>query len=255
MRDVRGRCSLIPGPTHRSRSTSHNTTCLIPVRGRMAILVNRRLISNSRSIGSITGSHIRRCSVRGQSIWVLLDIVDASVLGLALPESALGRPSCVAVVGRGAEGTLFAAVLDETNFDEDGEEEEDQCDNSDRERSLLELACLMQTRQSRETSTSIVHIIIHIRIPGSEGRIHVAAATMRTTSQRPRNIDECSSEAEIDNHPNYAEECDASEKAHQQETQDGVDDCSTRDTLNGSNIGGDVQAMVVECGEEVGEYS
>lgn len=44
---------------------------------------------------------------------------------LALPELAFGGASCVAVVGGGAEGTLFAAVADETIFDEDGEEEED----------------------------------------------------------------------------------------------------------------------------------
>jgi len=252
---MRGRRSLIPGPTHRSRSASHNTTSLVAVRGRMAILVNRRLVSNSRSIGSIAVSHIRRRSVRWQRIWVLLDVVDVSVPRLALPESALRRPGRVAVVGGGAEGTLFAAVLDETDFDEEGEEEEDQCNNSDGERSLLELARLMQARQSRETSTPVVHGIIHIRIPGSEGRVHVAGATMRATPQRPRNVDECSSEAEIDDHPNHAEECDASEKAHERQTQDCVEDCSAGDTLNGFDIGGDVQVMVVECGEEVGEYS
>ncbi len=48
-----------------------------------------------------------------------------TVLGLALPELALRRAGCVAIVWRGAESTLFAAVLDEAVLDEDGEEEED----------------------------------------------------------------------------------------------------------------------------------
>lgn len=62
-----------------------------------------------------------------KGIWVLLASGELSiaVLGLALPELAFGGTGCVAVVGRGAEGALFAAVLNETILDEDGDEEED----------------------------------------------------------------------------------------------------------------------------------
>jgi hypothetical protein len=53
-----------------------------------------------------------------ECIWVLL--IEAGVaLGFALPELALWRAGCVAIVGRGTEGALFAAVTNEAVFDED----------------------------------------------------------------------------------------------------------------------------------------
>jgi len=58
-----------------------------------------------------------------EGIWVLL--VHGVTLLLALPELAFWGAGCVAVVGRGTEGFLLAAVLDEAEFDGDGEEEED----------------------------------------------------------------------------------------------------------------------------------
>lgn len=48
-----------------------------------------------------------------------------AILGLALPELALWGAGGVAVVGGGTECFLFLVVADETEFYEDGEEEED----------------------------------------------------------------------------------------------------------------------------------
>ena len=53
----------------------------------------------------------------GQGIGILL--VHGVALLLALPELALWGAGGVAVVGRGAEGTLLFAVADETVLDED----------------------------------------------------------------------------------------------------------------------------------------
>lgn len=58
-----------------------------------------------------------------QDISVLVGV--SLVLGLALPELALWGTGCVSVVWGGAEGALLAAVLDEEEFEEDGDEEED----------------------------------------------------------------------------------------------------------------------------------
>jgi hypothetical protein len=58
-----------------------------------------------------------------QRVRVLL--VQRVPLLLALPELASWGAGCVAVVGGGPEGALFAAVADEAVLDEDGEEEED----------------------------------------------------------------------------------------------------------------------------------
>jgi hypothetical protein len=59
-----------------------------------------------------------------ERVGVLL-VQGVVALLLALPELAFGGAGGVAVVWRGAESTLFAAVADQPVFDKDGEEEED----------------------------------------------------------------------------------------------------------------------------------
>jgi hypothetical protein len=61
----------------------------------------------------------------GESVGVLFVQGTGVALRLALPEFTLWRARCVAVIGRGAEGALFAAVADKAVFDENGEEKED----------------------------------------------------------------------------------------------------------------------------------
>ena len=94
----------------------------ISIRSSIPILVDRRLTTNSRGISSIALAHISRRGVGWERIGVLVGI--SLVLALALPELALGRAGGVAVVGGGAVGALLAAVLDQEEFEEDGDEEE-----------------------------------------------------------------------------------------------------------------------------------
>ncbi len=98
----------------------------ISISSRVAVLVHDRLIANSGGICSIRGAHISRCGVEWESIGFLsISEFGVTVIGLALPEFALRRAGCVAIVWRWAKSALFAAVLDEAVLDEDGEEEED----------------------------------------------------------------------------------------------------------------------------------
>lgn len=94
-----------------------------------AILVVRGLSHASPADGSrvrgVTSPHIRRRLVRGKYISVLLHIRGVLGFGLALPELPLWRAGCVAVVGGGAEGLLFAVVAHEEELEDGGEEEED----------------------------------------------------------------------------------------------------------------------------------
>jgi hypothetical protein len=97
---------------------SRDTTGLRTIRSSIAILVQWSLArTNSSCISCIRVSHIRRRSVGGEGIGVLL--VHGVALLLALPELALWGAGSVAVVGGGSEGTLLLAVADEAVLDED----------------------------------------------------------------------------------------------------------------------------------------
>jgi hypothetical protein len=97
---------------------SRDTTGLRTIRSSIAILVQRSLApTNGSCISCIRVSHIRRRSVGGEGIGVLL--VHGVALLLALPELALWGAGSVAVVGGGAEGALLLAVADEAVLDED----------------------------------------------------------------------------------------------------------------------------------------
>lgn len=83
------------------------------------LVVRDRLGANSGIIGLVGGSHIGRCAVRWQAIWVTLLVGCKSSTGkssialvvVALPEAAsASRASCVVVRGGGAE-CAFALVM------------------------------------------------------------------------------------------------------------------------------------------------
>lgn len=64
--------------------------------------------------------------MRRKCIWVLLSSLKPCItLALALPEFPLWRPRCVSVVGRRSERTLAAVVAHKSEFDGDGDEEEE----------------------------------------------------------------------------------------------------------------------------------
>ena len=81
----------------------------------VAIFVVDRLLTNSRSVRSVAGSHIMRSSVSWQRIW-LLNVIGVIGLRLALPEFAAGGAGCVAIVWGWTVGLLFAVVFDEEEF-------------------------------------------------------------------------------------------------------------------------------------------
>jgi len=61
----------------------------------------------------------------GERIGVFLRSSQFPATSSALPELAPRQAGCVVIVGGGPEGTLLAVLPDESDFDEDGEEEED----------------------------------------------------------------------------------------------------------------------------------
>jgi len=122
---------LIPVMRHarmRSRGSLPPTPGVPAIRspGRhIAILIQRGLAgADSGRIRRIRSSDVGGCGMGRECVGVLL-VQGVVALLLALPELAFGGTGGVAVVGGGAEGTLFAAVADEAVFGEDGEEEED----------------------------------------------------------------------------------------------------------------------------------
>ena len=122
---------LIPVMRHarmRSRGSLPPTPRVPAIRSprrHIAILIQRGLArADSGRVRRIRSPDIGGCGVGRERVGVLL-VQGVVALLLALPELAFGGAGGVAVVGRGAEGALLAAVADEAVFDEDGEEEED----------------------------------------------------------------------------------------------------------------------------------
>jgi len=174
-RGVRSRGSLIP-IAHRR----------ISIRGRITILVDWRLTTNSSRISSVARAHVSRGSVCWERVGILVGI--SPVLWLALPELALGSAGGVPVVWGWAEGALLATVLDEEEFEEDGDEEEDAVDNisiayqlkvcrrgyspsdnCDGESSLLEPASSSQAWQDGNTAITSNDIVVQVGVSVSVG--------------------------------------------------------------------------------------
>jgi len=167
--------------------------------------------------------------VGGKSIGVLL--IHGVALLLALPEPALGRAGCVAVIGRGAEGALLLAVADETILNEDRDEEEDttwllaflssasregylRSNNSNCKAGRFQSASRVKTWQSCETSVSLRNSVVDIGVSTSERSVDKASAAAVTTTGSICYIDKCSSEGEIKQHAQQREECDATKAAY-----------------------------------------
>jgi len=174
-RGVRSRGSLIP-IAHRR----------ISIRGRITILVDWRLTTNSSRISSVARAHVSRGSVCWERIGILVGI--SPVLWLALPELALGSAGGVPVVWGWTKGALLATVLDEEEFEEDGDEEEDAVDhisivhqlkvcrrgyspsdNCDGESSLLESASSSQAWQDGNTAITSNDIVVQVGVSVSVG--------------------------------------------------------------------------------------
>jgi len=67
------------------------------------------------------------------------------------------------------------------------------------------------------------------------------------------NICECTSKCKVEKYSNSGEEDLAGQKADEEDGDDGVKHTSSGNALYGSDIGVDVQAMVVQDNEEVGK--
>jgi hypothetical protein len=85
--------------------------------------------------------------------------------------------------------------------------------------------------------------------------IDIPTARSSASACSPCNIDESSSECEIEEHSKSAQECDSSKTAHEHECEDGVEDTGAGNAFHGAYVGVDVEIMIGECCEEVGEDS
>ena len=99
--------------------------------------------------------------------------------------------------------------------------------------------------QTSETSISIRDSLICASIAGSERSVDDAAAAVVAVAGSVGNVDECAGERKIQDHSDEAQECDAAQAEDENECEDCVENARARDTLNGSKVGVDVQAMVV----------
>lgn len=120
--------------------------------------------------------------------------------------------------------------------------------NSNGKTSSLQFARCVQAREYGRTTIALRNSVSRIGIPAPERRVHVSPTVSITTSCRIRHIDEGSAESEIEQHAQEGEEGNAAETAYQQKGEDRIQDAGAGDAFYGSDVGVDVQTMVVQCG-------
>lgn len=119
----------------------------------------------------------------------------------------------------------------------------------------VELACSAVFGQDNNTAVVGSDFVVCARITSSERSVDDSAAAVVAMAGSVCDINECASESEIQDHRNEAQERDAAKTADQQECEDGVQDTSAGDTLNGLDIGVDVQFVVGKDSQEIGKNS
>jgi hypothetical protein len=130
-----------------------------------------------------------------------------------------------------------------------------QSNYSDSETNLLKLTSSVQTRKTSESTTSLVYNIVGECVSRSKWRVHISSAGMSTASRRIRNVDKSSGESKIQEHANDTEESDASKTADEKEGENGVENTSAGNSFYRPNVRRDVEVMVMQCSQEIGEYA
>lgn len=111
----------------------------------------------------------------------------------------------------------------------------------------------MQTREYGKAPIPLRDSVPNVGVPAPERRVHISSAASITAPRRIRHIDEGTAESEIEQHAEEGEEGNAAETAYKQQGEDCVQDAGAGDAFYGSDVDVDVQAVVVQCGQEVGE--
>ena len=81
-------------------------------------------------------------------------------------------------------------------------------------------------------------------VSATEGSVHVSVAGISASSESPRDIDEGTSEGEIEEHCNEAQDGDPADAADEDQGEDGEENTSARDTFYGSEVVCDVEFMI-----------
>lgn len=156
----------------------------------------------------------------------------------------------VVIARRGPKTLLLAMVAGERELGENGEDEEENGDDSDSETGRLELTSCAEAGESSEATRAFLCGVA--RLTTSKGSIDVPIAAAGTMAVRNSNVDESAGKGKINGHSKESGYSPASEAPQEEESDQGVENRSSRDTLNGADGSADSQIMVVESGQEVG---
>lgn len=118
---------------------------------------------------------------------------------------------------------------------------------------LLHLASLLQAGKQCDAAVGSRDTVLSVAETASKWCVDVAGALGSSSSGHICNVDKGTCESNIENDGDESENCNASEAAEEDKAGEREDDCNTRDTFDGANVGVDVQVVVLQGREEVGE--
>jgi hypothetical protein len=191
-------------------------------------------------------------SAGGTELGILVDL-------LAVPEVALGRARSVVVGWAGAEALLLLVLADKDDLHEGGDDEEDDGDDGDGEGGGVQAAGgawgdgvgeVLALASADAVAAETVGVV-QSGVAATERGIDDASARAGTMAGQDGDGDEAADEQDVEKDGGEGEEGNAAEAAGEDSCSDGVEDCNTRNALDGLLPGGNALIAVCAHGKEI----
>jgi hypothetical protein len=224
------------------------------------------LIAGSSNCVASVGSVVRRADVSGvaggkgascnRSDDSLLGI-PVGLLGLAVPEVALGRAFGVVVGWARAKTLLLLVLADKEDLEESSNEEQESGDNGHGEHSLVHAASIARGDGVRQVLALVKAEVakalrVGIGVANTKGSVHNAGAGVGTSAGQDGDSDEATNAQDVNENRSEGEEGDAAEAAGEDHSSDGVEHSNARNALNSLLPGGNALVAIGAYCEEVG---
>lgn len=223
-----------------------------------ALLLDDSGVGTDSSVTRVSGI-VRRANSAGggrdgsNGSNTLLGVVVSrgSVVLLSEKTALLGGAGSVVVVRAGSESLLLLVVAHESELHEGGDQEQKSSDDGNSEDSSVELAS--STKVGGVGDVALVVGSTAVGRSVTKRSSDIATAAVGTTAGQDSNGDEATHAKKVEDQAEDGKESNTSQAAGEKSGSESVQDCNTRDTLNGLPSGRNVEVVIRENGKEVTE--
>jgi len=183
-------------------------------------------------------------------------IADGALACLAATEELDAAATGVAVGGAGAVPLLLLVVPADGYLDEGRDKEEDSSDDGDGEADSVQAARSTKRRSIGDLVLAVLtslEALLRVRLAFSKWSVDLARAAGCAVAGQYRNGNKGASEENIKDNGEESEEGLSAEEAGEEDSESSVEDCDTRETLDGFPPGEDLEVAVGEDRKEVGK--